>query len=926
MENLDNYNILYLNNLDHSNIENKFSKVINFLSEGNFKAAQVKKLSPTKYYRAKLDHTNRILFTPIKNKGKKYLLILDIIRNHDYSKSRFLRGVVPDIENETSETFDDNMINTIDENATELNVVNKLTHVHFLDKFISFDDDQTIVMNSPLPTILIGSAGSGKTSLMLEKLKSFEGELLYISLSNYLVQHTRQIYYSNNYENEDQEIDFLSFNEFLETIQTNTKKEIDIHNFMRWFNQQSKPKFINDGRKIFEEFRGVITGNQVNAPYLSSEEYLNLGVKQSIFLEHERNDVYQLFKKYLAFLQENNWFDPNLVSYDYLKLANKKYDTILIDEVQDFTNRQLTLVLKTLKNPQQFFLCGDANQIVHPNFFSWSSLKSFFYSKDNPDVHSIVRILSRNYRNTPEVIEIANRILKLKNYKFGSIDRETHYLMTSTSINRGIVSCIDGKSPLIKELNSKTSRSTKFAILVLHESDKAIAAQFFGTPLIFTPQEAKGLEYENVILFNFISYEKNFDEIAKNVDSNYIHSEFNYARAKDKTDKSLEAYKFYINSLYVAITRAIKNIYLVEDDTNNRLIRLLDINQIQQINLESNVSSIEDWAIEASKLAKQGKLEQAQAIEQQILQYHKVPWEILNKEKYLAQKKTLSTEETLPDKKTSILLLNYAMIYDDSNMLHILETLELKAARNIDRAYQLLNEQYFSEYIYKNPKSMLDKIKKFGPNFRNQFNFTPLMCASYMLNEICIDELLKQQVNLDELDNNNRNAFAIMLGKISTSEVKIPLQKIDNLFRKLCPNSISLQIENKLVKIDARKTEFLIIYFLLLQISKTPCFNFFGQSFSCGDILTMFEFFTGSSVVPSFKIKRTYLNSVLARNEVNSKYPYGLKLFTRIKIGQYKLNDSLKFKNEDTWVELTDHRTSKTLDSVRVITEPFEFN
>ena len=37
-----------------------------------------------------------------------------------------------------------------------------------------------------------------------------------------------------------------------------------------------------------------------------------------------------------------------------------------------------------------------------------------------------------------------------------------------------------------------------------------------------------------------------------------------YRRAKDKSDKSLEVYKFFVNALYVALTRAIRNLYLIQ--------------------------------------------------------------------------------------------------------------------------------------------------------------------------------------------------------------------------------------------------------------------------------------------------------------------------------------------------------------------------
>lgn len=53
--------------------------------------------------------------------------------------------------------------------------------------------------------------------------------------------------------------------------------------------------------------------------------------------------------------------------------------------------------------------------------------------------------------------------------------------------------------------------------------------------------------------------------------------ELNYRRGRDKTDKSLEIHKFFVNALYVAITRAIREVYLVEQDTEHLLFGLLNL-------------------------------------------------------------------------------------------------------------------------------------------------------------------------------------------------------------------------------------------------------------------------------------------------------------------------------------------------------------
>ena len=39
--------------------------------------------------------------------------------------------------------------------------------------------------------------------------------------------------------------------------------------------------------------------------------------------------------------------------------------------------------------------------------------------------------------------------------------------------------------------------------------------------------------------------------------------ELAYSRARDKGDRSLELWKFYVNALYVALTRAVQTLYLV---------------------------------------------------------------------------------------------------------------------------------------------------------------------------------------------------------------------------------------------------------------------------------------------------------------------------------------------------------------------------
>lgn len=337
------------------------------------------------FYRAKLDDTNRLLFKIGVYKGQTYLFVLEIILNHDYSKSRFLNGAVIDESKLLPVASISNLQLTDYSPISYINEVKggkSSQKFHVLDKILSFDDTQADILNLPAPVIVIGSAGSGKTALTLEKAKTLTGRVLYVTLSPYLVENAQQLYYSFDYENTKQEIDFLSFQEYISTIEVPQGKELDFRAFDMWISRYRQSHKIKDSYKVFEEFKGVLTGSVVDKAYLTADDYENLGIKQSIFSASERTLIYDLFKKYLTWLNESNYYDSNLEAYKRLSKIEPSYDFVVIDEVQDITNVQLMAILKSLHIPTNFILCGDSNQIIHPNFFSWSQVKVCFINKN----------------------------------------------------------------------------------------------------------------------------------------------------------------------------------------------------------------------------------------------------------------------------------------------------------------------------------------------------------------------------------------------------------------------------------------------------------------------------------------------------------------------------------------------------------------
>ena len=897
--------ILQYNDIDNSGMREAYERVVGHLRDGNFRAADVKKLTGTPFYRAKLDRADRLLFRFGRHQDRGILLLLEIIRNHEYDKSRFLNGASIDEEKLTPVADPETEAKAA--GALPLNYVNSQnTRFHLLDKVLSFDEIQEQIFRLPPPLIIIGSAGSGKTALMLEKLKLLSGNALYVTLSPFLVENARNLFYANRYENDRVEVDFLTYRELVEAIHVPVGRELTFRDFEHWFTRHRQSSKIKDAHKLFEEFRGVLTGWAVDRPHLSLEDYLGLGVRQSIFLNQDRAEAFGIFEKYRAYLREGAFYDMNLLSYQYLPNARPAYDFAVVDEVQDITNVQMYLILKHLRRPGEFILGGDANQVVHPNFFSWTHVKTLFYQERRDDRKEIIRILHTNYRNSPQVTEIANRLLAIKNARFGSIDRESNYLVRCISENRGEIVFLSADARVLREMNEKTRRSTRFAVIVLRQEDKTAARAHFNTPLVFSIQEAKGLEYENVILYNFVSWNAGeFRVIIDGVSEDIFDRGLQYSRARDKSDKSVDAYKFFVNALYVATTRAVRNLYLIEQDHRHRLFELLGLKQAtERVSMAAQESTREEWEREARRLELQGKQEQAELIRKDLLGSQKVPWQILTP----ATLADLNKDAFDPDhynKQAKQQLFEYALVYSVKFLLSELARFKFSRAKapTADDLNSILRK-YRQDYYEGGYANLKRKLQMYGIDFRNQLNQTPLMIAAQMGLIDLTKGLLNGGANPELRDNWGRTPFQIALRQ-SYMDPAFARDKIGPLYDLLAPSSLKVKIEGRLVKLDRHMMEFFLLHSMLavFQHILRHKIDWDIPAFETADFVFALDHFP-EHVIPEWRRTRSYITGVLSRNEVRRPEPNNRRLFVRVQRGFYLPHPMIEVEIDGQWVNL----------------------
>jgi len=892
--------------LDTSRVNASYRKVADAIARHDFRAAQVKKLanlSHGKFYRAKLGGADRLLFSLVRHGDEVCALMLEVIANHDYDKSRFLRGAAID----EAKIADVEAADAITEAQPVRYLHPERTAIHLLDKPLSFDDTQEAVYRQPPPLIVVGSAGSGKTALTLEKLKHAEGEVLYVTHSAFLAQSARNLYYANGFEHGGQEAVFLSYREFVESIHVPAGREASWRDFAGWFARMRQAFKEFDGHQVFEEIRGVIAADAGGV--LSRDDYRTLGVRQSIFPESERDQLYDLFEKYRAWLHEARLYDLNLVAQEWQTLAAPRYDFVVIDEVQDITTVQLALVLKTLKNPGHFLLCGDSNQIVHPNFFSWGQVKSLFWRDPKLAERQELRVLTANFRNGLEATRVANQLLKIKQQRFGSIDRESNFLVQAVGGENGQVTLMPDKDATKRELDQKIRQSTQFAVLVMRDEDKAEAKNHFKTPLLFSIHEAKGLEYENIVLYRFVSdHRAEFADIAEGVAKvDLAVDTLDYRRAKDKSDKSLEIYKFFVNALYVALTRAIKNLYVIESDTGHPLFGLLDL-AIGDVKVEAKQSTLEDWQKEARKLELQGKQEQAEAIRRTILRQTPVPWPVIGEAKVTEFLLKVFREQA-PGSKMKQQLYDYATCYDEPMLAQwLIQEAKFDAAKNFQQLRATQARKTYIPYFARHFKDILRQCDQHGVEHRLPMNQTPLMAAAAAGNVPLVEVLLERGADREAVDHYGGNALHWALRE-AFRDPQFARGPCAALYELLAPASIDVNTGERLVRIDRHLSEY-FLFQTLWTLFKSRFTHWQRRShgaFETRAILEAWQHLPANVVRPE-RNRRQHLSGVLARNEVERDYAYNRALFMRVAQGWYQFNPKLSVRrrqgDEEHWTPI----------------------
>ncbi|MBI9008404.1 MAG: UvrD-helicase domain-containing protein [Tenericutes bacterium] len=307
------------------------------------------------------------------------------------------------------------------------------------------------------PVMAVAGAGSGKTSVLTNRIAYLVGEvgvspnnILAITFTNKAAGEMRSRVFSL--------IDIPVRGIWISTFHAMGAKILryDIHNLGYDSDFQ-----IVDGDDTNIIIKNILKNHNYDLKSFYPKIVANVvsKVKGNLFdidyLEEPiKSVIAQVYPEYNNYLKSNNLVDfQDLLVLtlrlfrnfpDVLEKYQKMFQYILVDEFQDTNDLQYSIVKLLAKEHHNLFIVGDEDQSIYA--FRGSNIQNIKkFMKDFPDYHKIV--LDQNYRSKHNILKAANSVIKnnssripkdlfstlgegekVVHYKAGTDEEEAYYI------------------------------------------------------------------------------------------------------------------------------------------------------------------------------------------------------------------------------------------------------------------------------------------------------------------------------------------------------------------------------------------------------------------------------------------------------------------------------------------------------------------
>ena len=264
----------------------------------------------------------------------------------------------------------------------------------------------------------------------------------------------------------------------------------------------------------------------------------------------------------------------------------RRYPGIFCDEAQDFTQLELDVLQNFLLFSHRdlhrysylvknipFAFAGDPFQTLNPTGFNWSAIKSSYHENviQKLDPHNDAKLefnyheLSLNYRSSIAIVKFANAIQLLRASLLNQDDLRPqeswrdlfseHRVVYYDSSDRTVQNHIREEENLLIivpcDEDGESVYRAKDSILsgIVDDTEDALSR-------LAGPVKVKGLEFDRVLLYGFGHFAA--------TEYPGLIGEIEQAREPRPSDEDRLVWEYFLNKLYVAVSRARKQLIVVD--------------------------------------------------------------------------------------------------------------------------------------------------------------------------------------------------------------------------------------------------------------------------------------------------------------------------------------------------------------------------
>ncbi|CUS11080.1 unnamed protein product [Tuber aestivum] len=371
----------------------------------------------------------------------------------------------------------------------------------------------------------------------------------------------------------------------------------------------------------FLEIMGVIKGSVSAADLrpLSREEYLGKRWRLAPnFASHrERDAVYSIYEWYertkkkrgdidqtdrivgvtktLAVFRSSEVLSDNVFEQKIRSIL----DEIYVDGVQDHRTLDIRMLLTLVGSPLGIHLAGDTAQCISKDaLFRFANAKSLFHERFWDSTSSarglvpIPLVLSHNFRSNKQILSVASFIMRLLYRGFPDlVDEPPSEIGDRTGpkptlyIGNNIIDILRFEEKMENPMQSdgptfRTGNNGEVRVILVRDEETRdkLRTEMGRSWLVLTVLQSKGMEFEDVFLYNFLStspyrHKLNvLEELFKRrAAPGSGHDTSAYPRSHKDWQKENIILFSELKHLYVGVTRARNRLWILETST-----RILD--------------------------------------------------------------------------------------------------------------------------------------------------------------------------------------------------------------------------------------------------------------------------------------------------------------------------------------------------------------